>query len=243
MSVEREELKRRIRERLAGKKPPKRTLPWKPIALVLIAVIAVIAVAIWMLWGRPNVPSENVYFGYRMMFYYQGSEDNEPLENLALRFSAPKIENDFAGSIYAHWELYYVEDDNSLTLESTKAGIEKLRGQRSSQLRVYTSGIEYSAYGPTLSWEIDWLYPREVFIDAGWTWVPKEKASTVTLRRYGIQEDWSSAYWHTPKAEQENKRIDFTFAAGLYRENTLIERYEVSWENETWGAFFLARTV
>ena len=243
MSTDREELKRRIRERLAGKEPSKRTLPWKPIALVLVAVVAVIAVAIWMFWGRPTAPSENVYFSYRMMFYYQGSEDNEPLENLALRFPAPRIENDFAGPIYAHWELYYVEDDNSLTLESTGAGIEKLRGQRSSQLTVYTSGNEYSAYGPALLWEIDRLYPREVLVDAGWTWVSKEKASTVTLRCHRAQEDWAFAHWYTPKAGQENKRIDFAFAAGLYRENTLIERYEVSWENETYGGFFLARTV
>ena len=233
----REEVVRKLR----GERPKR--VPWKPIALVLVACVVVAGIIVWILWKRP-APQGDVYFSYRGVFYYHRSENNEPLENLTLRFPAPRIENKLAGQIFGHWELYYLEDDNSLTLQSTSAGVVNLRGQRNSQLVVYTSSIENKIeYGPTSRWEIDRFYPREVFVDAGWTWVPREKADMVTLRIFGIQEDWSFGYWHAPEAEQENKRIDFTFAVGLYRENALIERYEVTWEIEGWGAFYLTRTA
>lgn len=67
----------------------------------------------------------------------------------------------------------------------------------------------------------------------------REKADAVTLRVYGIQQDWSQAYWHTP----ENRLITFTFAVGLYRENTLVEQYKVTWENEDLGWYYLTRIV
>jgi len=177
------------------------------------------------------------------MFIYLGSEDNEPLENLWLRFPAPQFENKFAGDIFGSWGLYYVEDNGNLTLQANANGIVNLRGARSSQLGIYTLIMENSGYGPALTWNIDRLYPQEVFMDYGWTWVSGEKVDAVTLRDYSVQEDWSWAYWRTPKVEQENKRIDFSFAVGLYHENTLIERYEGTWENETWGGFYLIKTI
>lgn len=232
----REEVVRKLR----GKRPKR--IPWKPIALVLAASVVAGAVIAWVVWKQP-APQEDVYFTHRAMFFYHGGEDNEPLENLALMFPAPHIENNLAGRIFGGWELYYVEDDNSLTLQSTVAGIKNLRGQRNSQLVIRTSSTEFTSHGPSLTWEIDRLYPREVFVDYGWAWVPGERADAVTLRKHGIQENWAFAYWHTPEAERENRRIDFSFAVGLYREGTLIERYEVSWENEGWGGFFLTTTV
>ena len=209
-------------------------------ASCLAVALAVSIIGFGVPW---RLGEEDVRFDYRAMFIYLGSESNGSLENLLVRFPAPQIENKFAGEIFSGWELYYVEDDNTLTLQATPAGIVDLRGLRSSQLEIYTSIVENSSRGPALTWEIDRLYPREVFMDYGWTWVSRERAGSVTFRKYGIQEDWASAYWHTPKAEQENKRIDFSFAVGLYRENTLIERYEVTWENEDFGWYYLSRTV
>ncbi|GAI44085.1 unnamed protein product [marine sediment metagenome] len=180
-------------------------------------------------------------FDYRAMFIYLG--DNEPLENLYLGFPAPQIENKFAGDIFSSWELYYIEDDNSLTLQTTPVGIVNLRGSRSSQLEIYTSIMENTEYGPSLVWILDRLYSQEVFMDYGWNWVPRGKANVVTLRAYGDPQGEALAYWYTPNAQQENKRIDFSFAVGLYRENTLIERYEVTWENEDLGWYYLSRTI
>lgn len=216
-----------------------RGLPWRIVAVVFVIVAVVGAV----LWFRPWETGGEVRFDYRAMFAYLGSEDNEPLENLALRFPAPQIENNFTGEIYSSWELYYIEDDNSLTLQATTAGVINLRGSRSSQLEIYTYGIENSTYGPALLREMYKLYPREVFVDLGQVQTSKNIADSITLQVYGVQEDWSFGYWHTQKAEQENKHIDFSFAAGLYQENILIEQYEVTWENESWGGFYLAKTT
>ena len=209
-------------------------------ASCLAVALAVSIIGLGVPW---RLGEEDMRFDYRAMFVYIGPENSEPLENLGLRFAAPQIENKFAGDIFGSWELYFVENDNTLMLQSTAAGIVNLRGSRSSQLGIHTSIVENAYFGPSLTWELDHLYPREVFVDYGWTWVSKERMDTVTLRTFGIQEDWASAQWHTPKAEQENIRIDFSFAIGLYRENTPVERYEVIWENEGWGGFYLSRTV
>ena len=209
-------------------------------ASCLAVALAVSIIGFGVPW---RLEEEDVRFDYRAMFIYLGSEDNEPLENLWLRFPAPQFDNKFAGDIFGSWGLYYVEDNGDFTLQANANGIVNLRGARSLQLGIYTSILENSGYGPALTWNIDRLYSQEVFMDYGWTWVPREKADAVTFRKYGIQEDWASAYWRTPRAEQENKRIGFSFAVDLYRENTPIERYEVTWENKTWGGFYLFRTV
>ena len=209
----------------------------------IIVGVLVIAIAIGVvLWFRPwERESGTVRFDYRATFTYLGSEDNESLENLYLGFPAPQIENKFAGNIFSGWELYYLEEDNSLTLQATSVGIFNLRGLRSSQLTIYTSIMENTEYGPSLVWILDRLYPREVFVDYGWTQVSKEKADAVTLQAYGDPQGEALAYWYTPKAQQENNRIDFSFATGLYQENVSIEQYEITWENEDLGWYYLTR--
>ena len=203
-------------------------------ASCLAVALAVSIIGFGVPW---RLGEEDVRFDYRAMFIYLG--DNEPLENLILGFPAPQIENKFAGEIFGGWELYYVENDNSLTLQVNANGIENLRGNRSSQLGIYSSGVENGEYGPVLSWKLNRLYPREVFVDYGWTWVSKERANAVTLRAYGIQDDWSQAVWYI----SENRLIDFSFAVGLYRENILVERYGITCENEDFGWYYLIRTT
>ena len=301
MATDREELKRRVRERLRGKPKPERKLPWRPIGgvIVTVAAFAITLAVLDSVFGAPNswvtlavvlvvasfaamfagaqawhsgwvtglaialplalgastaafgVPwrigeAGAVRFNYRAMFVYAGPENGEPLDDLALKFAAPQIENKFAGEIIGAWELYYIEDDNTLTLQANAGGVVNLRGARNSQLGIIACGVENSSYGPSLSWTLDRLYPREIFVDYGYTDVSQEKANKVTLRGYHhVQEDWSWAYWHTPEAHvnPEDWRIDFSFAIGLYRENVHIQRYEVLWENQIRGAFSLPRTV
>jgi len=209
-------------------------------ASCLAVALAVSVIGFGVPW---RLGEGDVRFDYRAMFIYLGSEDNEPLDNLYLRFPAPQIENEFAGEIFGSWELYYVEDDNTLTLQSNAAGIVNLRGARGSQLGIYTSIVENSEYGPTLTWSLDRLYPREVFMDHGWVWILEKNADKVTLLIYG--ESWSGAYWYTPKFYEESKGINFSFGAGLYRENVLVEQFEAAWETEygLYGWYMLARTI
>lgn len=194
-------------------------------------VIAAAMIVVALLWFRPwESASEYVQFEYRAFFTYLGSEDNEPLENLILGFPIPKIENSPAGDIKGTWMLYYIENDNTLTLQATKHGIVNLRGNRTSQLGIYSEGIENAEHGPTSSWNIDRLYPREVFLDVGFTSVPEERTRAASLRIHN--ESWSGAYWYNSKFYQENRGIYFSFVAELYRENTLVELFQANWEAE-----------
>ena len=209
-------------------------------ASCLAVALAVSIIGLGVPW---RLGEEDVRFDYRAMFAYIGSADSIVLENLLVRFPAPQIENEFAGEILGSWELYYIEDDNTLTLQANATGIKNLRGSRNSQLDIYSYGVENSKYGPTLSWEIDRLYPREIFMDYGWIWVSEKNIDKVTLRTYDDPLGEALAYWHAPDVELENKRIDFSFVTGLYRENMLVERYEAIWENEDWGWYYLSRIV
>ncbi|MBA7601086.1 hypothetical protein ES703_08153 [subsurface metagenome] len=209
-------------------------------ASCLAVALAVSIIGFGVPW---RLGEEDVRFDYRAMFIYLGSENNESLDNLYLRFPAPQVENEFAGEIFGSWELYYVEDDNTLTLQSTSAGIVNLRGARGSQLGIYTSIMENCEYGPTLTWNLDRLYPREVFMDRGWVWVLEKNVDKVTLLIYG--ESWSGAYWYTPKFYGENKGINLSFGVGLYRENVSVEQFEATWETEygLYGWYMLTRTI
>jgi len=197
-------------------------------ASCLAVALAVSIIGFGVPW---RLGEEDVRFDYRATFTYIGSEGNEPLENLVLKWSAPQIDNSFIEEAYSSWELYYVEDDNSLTLQANAAGIINLRGSRSFQLGIYSFGHENEQFGPVLNAWIDELYPREVFLNLGHGMVDKERAGDLTLRVYG-QTD-SIAAWQA--FGQENKRIDFSFAVGLYRENILVERFEWTQENGSYG--------
>lgn len=201
-------------------------------ASCLAVALAVSIIGFGVPW---RLGEENVRFDYRATFAYLGSADNEPLENLVLKWSAPQIDNSFIEETYSSWELYYVEDDNSLTLQANAAGIVSLRGSRSSQLEIYSFGHENEQFGPVLNAWIDKLYPREVFLTLGYGVVDKERAGDLTLRVYG--QTAPIAGWRA--LGQENKRINFSFAVALYSENILVERFEWNQENGPSASYWL----
>ena len=200
---------------------------------VIAGVLAIVTIVGLVLWFKPWEAGGTVRFDYRVSFTYFGSEDNAPLENVVLKWSAPKMENSVVQDIEGGttWELYYIEDDNTLTLQATENEIINLRGNRKSQLEMYAFGHEYSGYGPVLVAWFDRLYPREVFIRLGYGVYDKTVADELTLKVRG-QTD-SVAGWHA--VGQENQRIDFSFWVGFWRENELIEQFEWIQENMTYG--------
>ena len=210
-------------------------------ASCLAVALAVSIIGFGVPW---RLGEENVRFDYRAMFTYLGSKDDTPLENLFLRFPAPHIENEAPDVHSPAWSLYYVENDNILTLQATSTEIYQLKGERMATLGILTQILEpQTDYGSMITYELDRLYFREVFFATGIISVPQSKVDDLTLQVYGDPSGWAAAYWYTPKSYEENKTIDFSFVAGIYRENTLVERYEVFWENQVWGWYALARTI
>ena len=201
-------------------------------ASCLAVALAVSIVGFGVPW---RLGEEDVRFDYRAMFIYLGSEDNELLENLVLKWSAPQIDNSFIEETYSSWELHYIENDNSLTLQANAAGVINLRGSRNSQLGIYSFGHENEQFGPVLNVWIDKLYPREVFLNLGYGVVDKERAGDLTFRVYG--QTAPIAGWQA--LGQENKRINFSFVVGLYCENILVERFEWTQENGPPASYWL----
>ena len=243
MATDREELKRKIKLSKAGEKPK----PWKVIAGLL--VIAVIIGLAWWLWPRGEaVPSEKVRFDYQMWFTYYGSEENVPLENLSLCWSAPKVDNSLVPESeflegMSTWLLYYIENDSSLTLQASEFENIILRGDRTFYPKMLAFGHQYDPeVGPVLTARPNRLYPREIFVRMGYGILDKEMAEKLTLKVYGLKVygyECSIAWWNPIGHGQENRRIDFSFWVGLWRENVLVEQFEWRQENATCASYWL----
>jgi len=89
---------RRLLRKWDGTKPKpkrKRRVPWKPIAVVLVAVLicAVSVVTIvWLKpWNRNGGEDENVWIQYLTSFKLLSTSDNLPIENLLLGFGYPHL--------------------------------------------------------------------------------------------------------------------------------------------------------
>jgi len=209
---------------------------WWRVALVVGIVAAIVIGGVWW-WQSRGGPSgtagENVAFEYRASFSYFGSADNRPLENLYLWFPLPQVENQLAGNLICNWALYYIENDNTFTLQATPYKVENLRGARTSTLGILYYGVGMGKGGPTASWILNRLYPHELFIEIDVLSVDNKKASSTTARLYG--EPDPNASWLV----SENRVIDLSFTASLFRENVQIEAWQWHQENGPPGAYWL----
>ena len=316
MSTDREELKRRIRERLARekKKPAKRRVPLKPIAGVIVtiagfalmllalnatlgwptswftlvlmlgvawvvgaiagerlargwSVIAGLALAMGLVvstWGF-GIPWKIAEIGegevityenflYHASFTYRGSEENLPIENVAIRLPYPNVENR-TESVYfgVIWGLYWVDNDNTLHLQATETTIYELKGERTETLHILIGPQKNpTPGGPKSTWVVDRLYPREVFMDSGLISVPTADANKLTLKIYSDNEGRSSAaFAHLPNPNIQDvsaggpfdKPIDVSFWAQLSKpvndNYEIVEAFSRSIDNETWGMLWL----
>ncbi len=223
-------------------------ISWPKAALVaaIIIVIATAGAFVLLRRGGGNAAGkENARIDYEFRFTYLGSKENVPLENLRLDWSAPKVDNSLPAILggVGLFDLWYIEDDNTLTLEGLYYVTLPLqvhlsdtvtfnpRGSRSSHPQIYGFGSGEGMYGPTCSATLDRLYPREVFVMWGYEIVSKENADKTTLKVYG--ETGSIALWYP--FGQENQRINFSWWSGLWRDNVLVEQFQGTLENSTYG--------
>ncbi|MEM4188018.1 MAG: hypothetical protein QXN56_02490, partial [Candidatus Hadarchaeum sp.] len=127
---------------------------------------------------------ETVAFKMEASFTYWGSENNLPIENVALRFPCPNVEN-VAIPTKTFWSLYYLDEDNVLILEADQDRIYGFLGERTTSLNILLSGIEDSSRGPKIYYKIDKLYPKEVFQITTMAFALRELSNKVTIRVYG----------------------------------------------------------
>lgn len=175
----------------------------------------------WRLGGASVGTGENVWFRMEASFTYRGSEDNLPLENLAIRFPCPNVEN-VALPTYTIWSLYYQDNENVLHLQANQDQVYGFVGERTETLGIMLSGVEPTTHGPKLYYNLDKLYPQEVFWITTITYATKENADKVTLVEFG-ENQRTDAYYHSP-AEWELP-IDLSFWSQLSKKTN--DNYEV----------------
>jgi len=155
---------------------------------------------------------ENVEFRMEASFAYLGSENNLPIENVAIRFPCPNIEN-VALPTKTFWSLYYLDDDNVLVLEADQNRTYGFRGDRNDTLMIYLSGIEPTYDGPKIYYNFNKLYPREFFLITTIAYAPKSAADKVTLCISGDIQNRSSAHWQN--SHPREMKINLLFRAQL----------------------------
>jgi len=256
---ETESSRRLLRKWDETKKPgPRRKghVPCKLIAVVLVAVVVVVAsVMVLKPWeGNPDEDEqpdnqaeagENVLFQYHANFAYLSAEDNLPVENVAIRFPCPNIENTAVELAIADWILYYRDEENVLYPQISYTPMTRneivyhlFKGNRTENLKILSYGVEPTIDGPKITYVLDNLYPREIFWITTYFQVPKEYENKVTLCNYGDTQRRSSAYYHHPLEQP----INLSFWAQLNRiiheniEN--VETFSRARENAPAGYWF-----
>ncbi|MEM3514983.1 MAG: hypothetical protein QXT02_03700 [Candidatus Hadarchaeum sp.] len=188
-----------------------------------VAVPTLLAIGLIATTVSAGVPwdlrsEEMVTFKMEASFTYWGSENNLPIENVLIGFPCPNLEN-AALTTYGSWILYYLEDDNSLTLQADESQVYNFKGMRKTIVGVINHGIDLTYISPMYFLNIDRLYPREVFWISAFVYVPIKDASKVSLIVYGDNQKRSIAgYKGTfPSGEYGKAAIDLSFWAQLSR--------------------------
>jgi hypothetical protein len=149
-------------------------------AATLLAVGALVVLAAY---ARPWVgegAEENVVFWYEASFAYLGPVTGSPIENVALRFPCPTLENRPPTILVPSWALYY-QGENGLSLQMTNQGIVQRMGDRTSALGILAYGLENTRYGTKISYVLDNFYPREIFLITTFLSAPASESSKITL--------------------------------------------------------------
>jgi|GEM_PF-2357938 hypothetical protein len=219
---------------LAGKICERKWSVAVPTLLAIGLIISTVGFGIpWKLKPDANQGSEEmVTFKMEASFTYLGSENNLPIENVAIRFPCPNIENSPLPT-QTFWSLYYLDEDNVLVLEADQNQVYGFKGDRKQNLTIYLSGIEKSYDGPKIYFNFDRMYPREIFCITTVASAKKSFASKVTLRIFGDSQNRSSAHWQNTRPAEI--RISLVFKAQLLMENNgqyhLVENFSRVAEN------------
>ncbi|MGC8817275.1 MAG: hypothetical protein ACP5PX_05685 [Candidatus Hadarchaeum sp.] len=202
-------------------------------------VLAVGLIGTTLVAGVPwdLTPEEMATFKMEASFTYLGSENNLPIENVALRFPCPNVEN-VALFTKTFWSLYYLDEDNVLILEADQDQVYSLVGERTASLNVLLSGVEDSSLGPKIYYKIDKLYPREVFQITTIAFASKDQLNKVTIRTYGDNFLRSLGSYQT--LSDQDFPVNFYFLARLFSKTNggykIVEKYSRHIENSssTW---------
>jgi len=175
--------------------------------LLVVALVTIVA------YARPwaGGAEENVVFLYNASFTYENSENNLPIENVALGLPSPNMDNKFIQMTEVSWALYKViENENILQIQDGRTI--KLLGDRTVP-PIIQIGWDNTIHGPKIAISIDKLYPSEFIFLTAYSSVSRQYASNVTLYENKDNKKIYS-YWHSYPLD---RRINYRVQAQLFR--------------------------
>lgn len=238
---------------------------WVPILTmtILVGVLIVSTLGLgwpWRIGGGTAVAGENVWFKMSASFAYRGSADNLPIENVAIWFPYPNVDNEPIWTDYENgraimvWTLYYQENDNTLSAEQLGETGRPLvsyefKGQRSENLNA-DIGTTPASDGPKTYAKVDKLYSREVLWIDILVRTQRENENTTTLRIYGDNRS-GAGYWYpydfnaNVPLEPQGTPVDISVWAQLSRRKSeendysVIETFSRSMDNASVSGYWL----
>jgi len=199
-------------------------------------LLAVAALVVFVVYARPWFgEEENVMFQYESSFAYLGPVTGSPIENVTLRFPCPTIENRPPTISVPSWALYY-QGENGLSLQMANQVITQLMGDRTSALGILAYGLENTRYGARISYVLDGLYPREIFLITTFLLIPASESSRITLSEEKDNLITSAYCYYNPIENLINvsfwsrlsKRVDNDFIV-MENFSRLAENVEPGW--------------
>jgi len=224
---------------------------WAAIAATALVVgLAASSLTLGVPWKLgPAAAQPEVRFQYSATFTYVSSESGLPIDNIAIRFPFPNVDND--ANVLAHrgnLVLFWRDSDNVLHPEIVMNGNGQIlhvigyHEPRKENLRVLLVGTERSPYGPKLIITVDRLYPREGLMVLDNVTSPIELAPRVTLKEIGENKTSASYQELPPKVEpihlsfwtELKRKINGTYAP--------IETFSRNYENGNSAWYWLFPT-
>lgn len=234
-----------------------RLITFAPAALALGLATGSVLVGIPWEWARVGIwgtqVQENVMVKVEATFTLLATEDNGPLENVAIWFPLPHIDNKVPSDkhgplIFTTWQLEWVSD-NTLEIQQRETEVVRFYGQRVEPLRVLDSGYSLLDRIPRAGFLVDKLYPGESFRMVELTPVPLNDKDKVSLKVPSKENSDAAIYYISgrnllEKAGPFSKSFDGTLWAYLSVQQgdkpfELREKFFRSFENSRWGLFFL----
>ena len=220
------------------------------VATLLVVGLVVSTLGFGVPWNLKFAGSqgtkENVIFRMEASFTYLGSENNLPIENVAIRFPCPNIENKIESFYWKHtWSLYWIDTDNTVQLQATENQIYGFLGNRTDKLNILLYGTEPTNDGPKITYVLDKLYQKEIFKITVLIMVSSENdVNKLTIRNYNDNMGRSSgAFFSYFPPGPFDFPIDVSFWAQLSLKTDdnfrVIETFSRSVDNLDWATLWL----
>ncbi len=200
---------------------------------VKMIIAGLVVCAAIFVTGYLLIEEASVSFRMEASFVYRGSDRNLPIDNVAIRFPCPNIDNS-TDEIEQRVGLVLVFQDSDnkiypeiiMRIDGSILQVISYRGSRKENIKLILLIQEPTAYGPKIFLNVDRLYPGEGILVTDDVSVSKALATRLTLRDF-LEDNRTRVYYDHWPLEVEKIKLSFRVVLQIMNNNSYkpIENY------------------